>query len=85
MLAILQAKTGECMYAQAAVHHKRMEQAQVARLASADSAVPHQPRWFERVPGPGKIGEEYIFRYRGGYWETRAAGAFAELTLPELT
>ena len=65
------------MWAQAAVHHKQMEEAQAARLAGAKSGAAHQPRWFERVGGCGKIGEEYLFRYRGGYWEARAAGVFA--------
>ena len=60
------------------MHYKRLEEEQIARLAtSARTGAAHEPRWFERVHDSGKIGEEYLFRYRGGYWEARAAGAFA--------
>ncbi|BDA41111.1 Oxysterol-binding protein-related protein 1B [Coccomyxa sp. Obi] len=67
------------IYDQAALHYKRLEEEQAARLAtSAKTGAAHEPHWFERVRNGGKIGEEYLFRYRGGYWETRAAGAFAD-------
>ncbi|KAK9916628.1 hypothetical protein WJX75_005072 [Coccomyxa subellipsoidea] len=66
------------IYDQAAVHHKQMEEGQAKKLARiAKPGATHEPRWFERVGGCGKIGEEYLFRYRGGYWEACAAGAFA--------
>lgn len=55
-----------------------MEEGQATKLAGiAKPGATHEPRWFERVGGCGKIGEKYLFRYRGGYWEARAAGAFA--------
>ena len=44
----------------------------------AQTGAAHHPAWFERVPGSHKIGEDYLFRYRGGYWEARAAGALAK-------
>lgn len=63
---------------QAAVHYKRLEEEQAARLADcAKTGAVHQPKWFERVGGGGKIGESYLFRYKGGYWELRAAGGLA--------
>lgn len=73
---------------QAALHYKRLEEEQAARLAtSTKTGVAHEPRWFKRVRGGNDIGEEYLFRYRGGYWEARTAGDFAATTdaLPDST
>lgn len=61
---------------QAAAHHRRLEELQEAAAAGARAGKAHEPRWFSRDPG-AKIGEQYVFRYRGGYWEARAAGAFS--------
>ena len=59
---------------QATACHKQLLDSQMVQQASA----PHEPAWFERVPGSHKIGEEYLFRYKGGYWAARAAGALAK-------
>ncbi len=58
---------------QATVHHQRV----LDSLGKAEKGVAHKAAWFERIPGRSKVGEEYLFRYKGGYWEARAAGMLA--------
>ena len=61
---------------QAQEQHRRIMERHEGRVKQNGTA--HQPAWFERVPGSARMGEEYLFRYKGGYWEARAAGAFAQ-------
>lgn len=62
----------DCM--QAAEEHKRLlgeHEAMVKGLADKKAAF--EPRWCERVQGDKlQIGKQYLFRYKGGYWEERA-------------
>ena len=38
-----------------------------------DRKAAHEPRWCERImPDNQQIGKQYLYRYKGGYWEERA-------------
>ena len=65
---------------QATVHHKRVLDSLVK--ASKGEGNAYKAAWFERIPGRSRVGEEYLFRYKGGYWEARAAGALAKAHIP---
>ena len=60
---------------QAAEQHKRLrakDEAKVKDVAASKAAF--EPRWFERTPcDKSQIGKQYLYRYKGGYWEERAA------------
>ena len=64
-------------YVQAEKEHKRLrnnDDAMVKGLVKQKMAF--EPRWFERIPaGNLQIGKQYLFRYRGCYWEERATKA----------
>jgi hypothetical protein len=53
----------------------RLEQKQRAARKAAEEGEPLNPRWFEKVP-EGREGESLTYRYKGGYWESRANGKF---------
>lgn len=70
-----QAALEQGQYDQANVEKQRLEHKQRAARAAADRGDPIEPRWFT-AHGDAHQGEEPHYRYRGGYWEERAAGAF---------
>lgn len=61
---------------------QRLEHKQRAARRAAERGEPLHPRWFEVLPAGTAEGAkargpaELAFRYRGGYWEERAAGRF---------
>ena len=65
-----------CAPLQAQEQHAQITERHAAQLKQNGAA--HRPAWFERVPGSTKMGQEFLFRYKGGYWEARAAGTFAK-------
>ena len=69
---LLQKFTG-CV--QAEKEHKRlrdMDDAKVKGLVKQKMAF--EPRWCDRIrDGNLQIGKQYLFRYKGCYWEERAA------------
>ena len=62
-------------HTQAAEEHKRLradDNAKVKALAAQKAAF--EPRWFEKtLSDKSQIGKQYLYRYKGGYWEERAA------------
>ena len=60
---------------QANSEKQRLEQKQRAARQAAEEGEALEPRWFERVPG-ARPGEQPTYRYKGGYFEARAAGNF---------
>lgn len=60
---------------QANAEKLRLEKKQRAARKAAEEGQPLEPRWFERVPG-ARSGESCTYRYKGGYFESRAAGRF---------
>jgi oxysterol-binding protein 1 len=54
---------------------QRLETKQRAARKAADRGDPLHPRWFAPVSGAVQ-GESQTFRYKGGYWEERAAGQY---------
>ena len=60
---------------QAAEEHKRLraeDDATVKALTAQKAAF--EPRWCERTPvDKSQIGKQYLYRYKGGYWEERTA------------
>lgn len=75
-----QAFTERGMWDEANAEKQRLEHKQRAARRAADRGDPLEPRWFEMLPAgaAGKVRgpDELAFRYRLGYWEERAAGAF---------
>ncbi len=67
--------TQRFLHVQAAEEHKRLraeDDATVKALAAQKAAF--EPRWCERTPvDKSQIGKQYLYRYKGGYWEERAA------------
>ena len=62
-------------YLQANIEKQRLEHKQRAARKAAERGDPIRPRWFD-VAAAHKRNEELGFRYKGGYWEERAAGHF---------
>jgi hypothetical protein len=60
---------------QANVEKQRLEQKQRAARQAAEDGEALEPRWFEKVPG-ARPGEIPTYRYKGGYFEARAAGNY---------
>ena len=60
---------------QANAEKLRLEQKQRAARQAAEEGAPLEPRWFERVP-EARPGEMPTYRYKGGYFESRARGKF---------
>lgn len=60
---------------QANTEKLRLEQKQRAARQAADEGSSLEPRWFERVAG-ARPGEKPTYRYKGGYFESRARGRF---------
>ena len=60
---------------QANTEKLRLEQKQRAARQAADEGASLEPRWFERVQG-ARPGEKPTYRYKGGYFESRARGKF---------
>ena len=60
---------------QAAEEHKRFRAEDDATVkAQAAQKAAFEPRWCERTPvDKSQIGKQYLYRYKGGYWEERAA------------
>ncbi len=60
---------------QAAEEHRRLlEEHEVRVKELIDRKAVHEPRWCELImPDNQQIGKQYLYRYKGGYWEERAA------------
>ncbi|GMH33586.1 hypothetical protein BSKO_01420 [Bryopsis sp. KO-2023] len=63
------------MYDEANAEKQRLEHKQRAARKAAEEGEPIRPRWFEYKES-AKQGEEMIFKYKGGYWESRDRGNF---------
>ena len=63
------------LHKQAAEEHRRLlEEHEVRVKELADRKAAHEPRWCERImPDNQQIGKQFLFRYKGGYWEERVA------------
>lgn len=59
---------------------ERKEKDEVALAAKAGE--PLQPRWFRKRPGNPVLGEDFLFEYAGGYWESRMCGNYGQLRCP---
>ena len=63
------------LFAQANAEKQRLEEKQRAARRAAERGDPIRPRWFSVVEG-AKPGHDLMFQYKGGYWESRAAGQY---------
>lgn len=66
-------ETGD--FDKANLEKQRLEQKQRAARQAAEDGEALEPRWFEKVPG-ARPGEQPTYRYKGGYFEARAAGKY---------
>ena len=55
-------------------HRRLLEEHEVKLKELIDRKAAHAPRWCERImPDNQQMGKQYIFRYKGGYWEERGS------------
>lgn len=72
-----QAALEKGQYDLANAEKQRLEKKQRAARKAAEEGVPIRPRWFTERPDAQR-GEQLAFEYAGGYWESRAAGKYAD-------